>query len=238
MQWANQPTGAPEIAAELPAGNDEECIAHPSASVGAITNPRWISAFAHRRLRVTACACPARRIAISRLQQEFQRVVDEHYAALWSYVGMLTGGSPDGEDILHQAFLLAFDRLADGDRSIEHMGKWLRGVVRNLVRAWWREKRKLPENLADRLHDLAEEADSASNVLANAELIRALEHCLGQLAPAARRFVAARYEKGPPIHEIAEQEDLNDATARVRLFRIRQTLKSCLEAALAEGAIQ
>ena len=150
---------------------------------------------------------------------------------------MLTGNSPDGEDILHQAFLLAFDRLAEGDRTIVDMGKWLRGVVRNLVRTWWREKRKLPEDLADRLHELADEADSASNVLARAEFNQALERCLGQLAPAARRFVAARYENGLPIHEIARQEDLNEATARVRLYRIRQSIKSCLEAALAEGAI-
>jgi len=113
---------------------------------------------------------------------------------------MLAGGSPDGEDILHQAFLLAFDRLADGDQTIEHMGKWLRGVVRNLIRGWWREKRRLPESLVDRLHELAETADNATSVCANDELAAALERCLGQLAPTARRFVVARYEKGLPIN--------------------------------------
>ena len=150
---------------------------------------------------------------------------------------MLTGGSPDAEDILHQAFLLAFDRLADGDRSIDHMDRWLRGVVRNLVRARWRTQSKLPKDLATRLHDLAEEADSVPNRLANAERIDALEYCLGQLGPAARRFVAARYESGMPIREIAKREHLNEATTRVRLFRIRQTIKSCIEATLAAGAI-
>jgi RNA polymerase sigma-70 factor (ECF subfamily) len=177
------------------------------------------------------------RSPISRLQRTFQKIVDEHYAPLWSYVSVLTGGSPDGEDILHQAFLLAFDRLADGDRTIESMDKWLRGVVRNLVRAWWREKRSLPASLADRLYELAEVADSAASAPANAELTSALERCLGQLAPAARRFVEARYEKGLPINKIARQEGLNEATARVRLFRIRQALKACLQTTMAEGAI-
>jgi RNA polymerase sigma factor (sigma-70 family) len=115
------------------------------------------------------------------------------------------------------------------------MGKWLRGVVRNLVRAWWREKLKLPESLAERLYELADQVDCSPS--AGAELTDALEDCLGQLAPAARRFVLARYEKELPICELARQEGLNEATARVRLFRIRKTLKMCLDSALAEGAI-
>lgn len=150
---------------------------------------------------------------------------------------MLTGGSAEGEDILHQAFLLAFDRLADGDQDIDDLGRWLRGVVRNLVRAWWRKKRKLPQDLADRLYDLAEEADSVPNSMIQAELAESLRNCLDQLAPAARRFVAARYEQGLAIREIADQEKVNESTARVRLFRIRQTLKTCLESYLAGGLL-
>ncbi len=131
--------------------------------------------------------------------------------------------------------MLVFDRLREGDRSIEETGKFLRGVVRNLVRAWWREKRKLPRDLADRLYELAEEADSVPTKLAQAELAEKLRLCLNQLAPAARRFVSARYEQGLAIHEIAHREQVNESTARVRLFRIRQTLKSCLESAFAGG---
>ena len=152
-------------------------------------------------------------------------------------MNLLTGGSPDSEDLIHQAFLLAFDRLAGDDRTIQDMGKWLRGVVRNLVRAWWREKRRLPQHLADQIYELAEEAENPSDRLARAELSEALQRCLNQLAPAARRFVAARYEQGLPIHQIARQEDLNVATARVRLFRIRDTLRTCLESHFAEGVV-
>ncbi len=110
-------------------------------------------------------------------------------------------------------------------------------MVRNLVRGWWRDKQKLPQDLADRLHELAAEADDVSETAAMAELVAALEHCLGKLAPAARRFVAARYEEGLQITQIAERENLNAATARVQLFRIRQHLKACVEAALAKGVV-
>lgn len=103
--------------------------------------------------------------AISELQKRFQDVVDRHYEGLWSYVCFLTAGSPDSEDILHQAFLVAFDRLAAGDPFRGDLGKWLR------------------------------------------------------------------------ITQIAEQMDLNVATARVRLFRLRKSLKACVEGQLAGGVV-
>lgn len=156
---------------------------------------------------------------------------------MWSYVNLLTGGLPDSEDLTHQAFLLAFDRLASEDRTIEDMGKWLRGVVRNLVRAWWREKRRLPQHLAEQIYELAEQAESLPDQVARAELADALQRCLNQLTPAARRLVVARYEQGLPIHQIAHEESLNVATARVRLFRIRDALRTCLESSLGGGVI-
>jgi RNA polymerase sigma-70 factor (ECF subfamily) len=177
-----------------------------------------------------------RRCRISDLDEEFRRIVDAHYASVWSYVNALTGGASDAEDLLHQAFLLAFDTLLENDRTIRDMGKWLRGVVRHLVRAWWRDKRRLSEELADRLYELAEQADSLPNRLAQAELAAMLRNCLQQLAPAARRLITARYEQGLRVHEIAAQEKMNVNAARVRLFRIRQTLRSCIESALPGGA--
>jgi RNA polymerase sigma-70 factor (ECF subfamily) len=149
----------------------------------------------------------------------------------------LTARSTDGEDILHQAFLLLFDRLAGGERHIRDPGKWLRGTVRNLVRTWWREKRKLPRDLAVRLHQLVEQADDASTVAEKAAAVAALERCLDKLSVAQRRLVSARYEEGCRITQIAERSKVNVATARVRLFRIRQGLKTCVETTLAKGGI-
>jgi len=161
--------------------------------------------------------------------------VDAHYAALWPYARFLTRGSAEAEDLLHQAFLLAFDRLAAGEVFRGDVGKWLRGTLRNLVRAWWRQRRKLPQDVADRLATLAQEADDAPAAASKRELRAALEHCLGKLVPDDRHLVAKRYEEGLRITQIAEQLRKNTATVRVRLFRIRQALKDCVEAQLAGG---
>jgi len=162
-------------------------------------------------------------------------MVDLHYEGLWAYVAALTAGATEGEDIVHEAFLLAFDRLAAGQEFEGDAGKWLRGAARNLVYAWWRRRRRMPQDVADRLKLVADEADDALTAAARAEVKAALEHCLGKLPAADRQLVAKRYEEGLRITRIAEQARCNVATLRVRLFRIRQALRRCVDAVLAKG---
>ena len=162
-------------------------------------------------------------------------MVDRHYDGLWSYVSYLTRGADETEDLVHQAFLLAFERLAEGVEFRGDVGRWLRGAARNLVRAWWREKRKLPQDVADRLALLADEADDALTNVAKSEVRAALEHCLGKLPDPDRHLVAQRYERGLRVTAIAEELERNAASIRVRLFRIRQALKACVEGQLAGG---
>lgn len=154
---------------------------------------------------------------------------------MWAYVGALTGGAAEAEDIVHQAFLAAFDRLAAGGEFTGNPGAWLRATARNMVYTWWRERRRMPQDVADRLQRLVDEADDALTRAAKAEVRAALAHCLEKLSESERQLVAGRYEQGLRITHIAEQLEQNVATVRVRLFRIRQALKRCVEARLAHG---
>ena len=162
-------------------------------------------------------------------------MVDRHYEGVWRYARFLTRGAAEAEDMVHEAFLLAFDRLVEGQEFTGDAGAWLRGTLRNLVRSWWRERQKLPQDVADRLGLLAEEADTALTVAAGEELRAALDHCLGLLAPEDGELVAQRYQRGLRITQIAEELRRNAATVRVQLFRIRQALKECVEGQLAKG---
>lgn len=172
----------------------------------------------------------------ARRQAAFQSLVNEHYPAIWKYVLTLTRGASEAEDLTHQAFLIAFDRMTDGHR-ISNVGPWLRGVVRNLVREWWRNRQRMPIDLADQVCQLAEEADHASDEL-RAEREAALGTCLDKLKESERSLVRARYEEGQQITAIADQQQINVKTARVRLFRIRERLKSCVELAFEGGAAE
>ena len=169
------------------------------------------------------------------MRKRFEKLLERYYDQLWSYVRFLTGGSTDSEDIVHQVFLRAHDRLASGENFRVRADVWLRGAARNLVRAWWREKRRLPENLADRLPFVAEQDKRGTSTTTSEEMMTALEHCLGKLSVDDQLLVSKRYEEGLQIVAIATQIQCNAATLRVRLFRIRQGLKRCMESILSQG---
>jgi len=170
-----------------------------------------------------------------RLRKRFTQIVDQHYRDVWSYASFLTGGASESEDLVHQAFLLAFDRLAEGQEFSGDPGKWLRGVLRNLVYAWWRERRKVPQELAESLKLLIDESEDAFERVAKAEMSAALEHCLGKLPLDDRELIRERYEKGSRITQIAENMKASAGSLRVRLHRIRQVLRQCVETQLAGG---
>lgn len=169
-------------------------------------------------------------------QREFQHLVDSHYRSVWQYVVMLMRGASEAEDLTHQAFLLAFDRMIQ-QRPIHDPELWLRGVVRNLVREWWRKSRRLPVELSDELCRLVEEVDSESEEL-RADQDAALAACLQKLSDDERQLVSDRYETGLPMAEIAQRHRINVKTARVRMFRIRERLKTCVELTFARGAVK
>ena len=166
-------------------------------------------------------------------KQVFEHMVDDHYESVSMYAHFLLGEVQTVEDVVHQAFMLAFERLA-ADRPFEgDPGKWLRGCVRNLVRDVWRQKRRLPQDVADLLHGVLAAADDPGEAIDRSSLRAALRECLQGLQSADRDLIGRRYEHGLRVAEIARRLDLNPATTRVRLFRIRQALKACVESRFA-----
>jgi RNA polymerase sigma-70 factor (ECF subfamily) len=167
------------------------------------------------------------------LDRQFRKLVDQHYGSVWACVSVLTGRAPDTEDLVHEAFLLAFDRLSGGTPFSGDPGKWLRGTARHLAFAWWRKKRDLPEALVHHLELLAEQDGDPLGDICRAESVGALRHCLEKLPDQERALVRDRYERGESTVRIAERTLLNPVTVRTRLHRIRQALRRCMETAMA-----
>lgn len=172
------------------------------------------------------------------LHPRFRDLVAQHYKSVWAYVTLLTNRSDETEDLVHQAFLLAFDRLADGVEFTGDPGRWIRGTARNLAFAWWREKRKTPGELLERLGTVTEGSEGPFARAAKAEVSDALRDCLGKLSGEERELVRRRYEDGDRITRIAEDGQASAVSLRARLYRIRQALKRCVEAQLGEGVLR
>ena len=169
------------------------------------------------------------------LHEQFRDLVDLHYGSVWACVSVLTARSADTEDLVHEAFLLAFDRLSNGGAFSGDPGKWLRGTARHLVFAWWRQKRRLPEVLARHLEALATQDEDPLDGVCRTEVAAALHDCLGKLPGGDRELIRQRYEAGKDTARTAADMELNSVTLHTRLYRVRQAPRRCMDAALGGG---
>jgi RNA polymerase sigma factor (sigma-70 family) len=119
--------------------------------------------------------------------------------------------------------------LAEGKPFSGDPGKWLRGTLRNLVKGWWRERIRLPQDVADQLAEVAQRADDLGEALDQQAIAAALGRCIEKLSAKDQDIIARRYELGDRVSHIAERLQINESTVRVRLFRARQALKACVE---------
>jgi RNA polymerase sigma-70 factor (ECF subfamily) len=59
--------------------------------------------------------------------------------------------------------------------------------------------------------------------------LRQLEHCLAKLPQASRNLVKAAYEPGASIDELARSTGKKANALYQQLWRLRQSLKTCVE---------
>ena len=167
---------------------------------------------------------------------EFTQLVAQQHHQLRSFVRTL-GVAPDWvDDLAQEAFLVAW-RERDSFDDRRDIGKWLRGIARNLVRNELRKdqrrKRILHEGLADLLVRSQEGVEGATDW--EQYRMSALRDCVEQLAPKSRQIVAGRYGDGWKAPDLADHLGMTAAAVRQALMRIREQLKQCIELRTAEG---
>ena len=75
--------------------------------------------------------------------KSFEILVRQHHRGLLAYALTLVPDAAAGEDIVQEAFLVAYRRLADFDASRD-FGAWMRGIIRHSALAWRRAHRQPP----------------------------------------------------------------------------------------------
>src|SRR5436305_7430023 len=152
--------------------------------------------------------------------QLMQRLVDEHYVALYRYAFRLSGSAADAEDLTQEAFCKAqtnLGQLRDHDR----VKPWLFSILRNAylhrVRAERQEKcvsfaglGDLPERAPDSLPEIDPER---------------LQAALNELPEVFRTPIILYYFEEFSYRDIAEQMDLPLGTVMSRLARAKAYLR-------------
>lgn len=163
----------------------------------------------------------------------YSGIVERYQDRLRSVLSFFCHSQQEIEEIAQDAFVQGFVRLEQHDAAAP-IFPWLKAIALNLLRMQIRQAQREKRKGADYLRHLqmARVQDDRDGIDAEARS-EALEHCMGDLPKGQAGFVRAKYEEGISMARLAGKYNIQPATLKVRLHRIRQLLKKCVQKRLA-----
>lgn len=158
----------------------------------------------------------------------FMLLLTSHQRMLHAYIITLLGNTQAAQDVLQNVNLKVWQKAEqyDPERSF---GAWARGIAYRTVQEHWRKEQgernlKARLRLAERLNERFREEDPVME-----ERYAALDYCLSLLPDHHRRWIERRYREGKSVSAIADEKNASSASIAQALYRVRQTLKKCVE---------
>jgi RNA polymerase sigma-70 factor (ECF subfamily) len=156
-------------------------------------------------------------------QRTVQRLVEEHYEALYRYAYRLTGSASDAEDLTQETFCKAQFSLGQL-REARRAKAWLFSILRNAYLHRVRADRQQVLVSLDVVGDLPE---PSPDPLPEIDPER-LQQALNELPEAFRTPILLYYFDDFTYRDIAEQMDLPLGTVMSRLARAKAFLRGRL----------
>lgn len=155
----------------------------------------------------------------------FDTLVRRHYRAAFAVALAQTGNRADAEDVCHDAFVRAAERL-DDCRNPDRFVQWLCAIVRNhakntIARGNVRRAESLEHHTVASSNDSARDAEQS-------ELRRRLEQALATLPPVQREVVLLHDLDGWTHEAIAGSIGTTAGMSRQHLFHARKRLRDVL----------
>ncbi len=162
----------------------------------------------------------------------YREVVRHHQRDVWRVVAFALSRPEETEDLVQQAFVLAYQQLDRFERGRD-FGAWLRGIARNLARAELRRRAREDRRMDRYLHYLEAQApDDRGPDTREERLRRALAECREHLPESAKEALALRYDRAWSFASVARALGRTVAGARQLLQRARLDLRHCIEGKL------
>lgn len=153
---------------------------------------------------------------------------------VWKVVAAMLHGRQITEDFVQQVFINAYvhlDRFEPG----RDFGVWIKSIARNVVRENLRARAREGARLkAYRDHLAARFQDDEGAERRERELADAQAKCRETLPEQASRILELRYERSLSFEEIAGALGRSIEAVRQQLWRLRLTLRECIERRMAQ----
>jgi len=159
--------------------------------------------------------------------------------SLTAFIEGLVRDPAAAEDIFQEVWIRLAEAAEKGT-AIEDLPRWCRGVARNLLLHYWRDRRGEREVPESRILDFVETAFAEQEQTGEAWLAKrtALGRCIDQLPDHARDLLRMKYDEGRSMAQIGRQLHRSLNGVMVSLTRLRHALSDCVEKQLKplEGA--
>lgn len=155
----------------------------------------------------------------------FERLVQRHYRAAFAVALARSGNRADAEDLVHDAFVRAAERL-EHCRHPEKFAAWLCAIVRNLAHNL--RTRGLATRTTSIRHDTVASEESPERDAQLAELRERLQAALAELPVIQREVVLLHDVDGRTHDEIALIVGTSSGMCRQHLFKARKRLRALL----------
>ncbi len=159
----------------------------------------------------------------------FEELVRRTYTETYTLAVRLTGNREDAHDVVQEAYLRAWRGLKSF-RGDAHFSTWLYRITANTAYSHVNKRRRhrsVP--LGELRTEIADEhAPSPEEKAETAALQSRLAMAVAQLPSKLRAVVVLKDVYGLAHEEIADQLDISEAAAKVRLHRARKQLRDLL----------
>lgn len=168
--------------------------------------------------------------------QNYVQLMTRHQGALRAFIVSLMPGLPDVGDVLQETNLVLWqkrDQFEEGSKFLA----WAFTIARYEV-MHQRDRAKRDGRLVfsdELLNALAEPVENTDDD--NEKHLTALEHCMGKLRENDRELISHRYTAGKSLESLASLQSKSAGSLRVSLFRLRTTLKNCIEKQMMKGEL-
>ena len=163
------------------------------------------------------------------LKDVTSRFLAERHLLMAFIYGLLRDAAA-AEDIFQEVWLKVAEAAERGTR-FEDLGKWCRGVARNLILHHWRDRRSKTVVADSRIVDLAARAfdEQAATGRTGPDRRQALLDCVASLPGHSREILQLKYEQGLSVEAVAQRVQRPYSGIMMALSRVRKALGICVE---------
>ena len=163
----------------------------------------------------------------------FEDLVRETHVRIRAYIAGMGIASHDVDDVAQDVYIEYFRNLEKRPEEAAPE-RWLKGIARNLCLNRIRRSARRGRLHHQAIGEMLAEANSAADrLVSNRSVEYALEGCMAKLEPDQHRLLQLRYKDELPSKSIADETNSTAEAIRVALYRLRASLRHCMEATLA-----